>query len=518
MSAADYQRAVLASAPVAYWPLNDPVGHVAGAELVAGRSASLYMGAALGAPDPWGDTGALDLTAKGLAAPALTPLIPLASFTIEAWQRQSPNPPLAHVTLVYYPEGEIWFKPGSAVANGAVRLWGNYVFTAARPVGDDRWHHWAFTLNGTAAALYLDGALLETATVPAGGAPSNNAPGIGATDLTANWPLTGYIAGVAVFDRALSAGEISLHYNAQPAAVGPSCVRRAWVTLPDGRSMPFEGKGYGCTKLDLASPTIRDVTTNRPDNNGTFDWTRYLGSRLVSAEISALSTVARTRIDEVAAAFAPFMDPAQRPTLHYVLDRDDNPERTLVLRASAYSAPIAGPIRRDIQLQWIAPDPLALDPVAQTATSWANTGVGGRTYPLQFDRAYVSGGGGAQSSRIVTAGDVWIRPTFRIYGPISSPNIAIQPDGSGSDTSKWLRIPFLSAFRIDAGSYVTVNSDTHEAYLNGDPTQNVLSNLDWYNLRWPVLYPGTGYTMTISGTGVSGASQVQATWHDRYLV
>lgn len=95
------------------------------------------------------------------------------------------------------------------------------------------------------------------------------------------------------------------------------CIRRAWLTL-GALTMPLEdeSRGYFCTKLDLGYPDVRDVVNNRPDQHGIDDRTQYFGARVVSADL-----VARGQpVDEVAAAFAPFMVPSVRPTLHYVLD------------------------------------------------------------------------------------------------------------------------------------------------------------------------------------------------------
>jgi hypothetical protein len=294
-----------------------------------------------------------------------------------------------------------------------------------------------------------------------------------------------------------------------------TCVRRAWLTLPDGRRMDLEGQGYWCTKLDLGSPTVRENVNNRPDNTGTIDQTAYMGSRVVSADITTLST-AGGRIDEVAAAFGPFMDPAARPTLHYVLDRADNPERTVVLRGAAYSWPIAGPIERDIQLQWVAPSPLALGAL-KTATAWADPGRGGRTYSWQPDRAYPAGGGGVLTARVVTVGDTWMRPLLRIFGPIAGPvRVGFQPD-SGGPAPSWPRVWFVTTFSISAGHFVTVDCDAHTAYLDDDPTQSVLPSIDWLNINWPVLSPADGYTMSLTGNGGTNSTQVQASWYDRYF-
>ena len=126
--------------------------------------------------------------------------------------------------------------------------------------------------------------------------------------------------------------------------------------------------GYFCSSLDLGYPTARDVVTNNPDADGAVDRTQYFGLRTINVEIEALSG-AGARVDQVAGLFAPFVDPAARPVLHYVLDRGANPERTMTLRAAGFAWPIQGPYQRSIQLQFVAADPVAYDPTPQTVTA-----------------------------------------------------------------------------------------------------------------------------------------------------
>ena len=79
-----------------------------------------------------------------------------------------------------------------------------------------------------------------------------------------------------------------------------------------------EAGGWFCTSLDLGSPTVRGERDEPPEPvDGVDDTSMYLGSRLVSADITAMATVGAARIDEIAAAFGPFMHPAARPVLHY---------------------------------------------------------------------------------------------------------------------------------------------------------------------------------------------------------
>ena len=291
------------------------------------------------------------------------------------------------------------------------------------------------------------------------------------------------------------------------------CNRRAWVTL-GALSVALEdyGGGWFCTSLDLGSPDVRDVTSNRPDQSGIDDRTQYLGGRAITAAITALAG-AGADIDAVAAAFAPFMDPSQRPSLHYVLDRPGLPERVIPnLRAAGYTWPIEGAYQRDIQLQWVAPDPAMLDPTVQTVTAWAGSSTTpGRTYPLTFNRTYPPGGSSPTTGLIRTPGDLPIRPLLRIYGPITAPIVTVQTGGVS------YRIFFQSGFIINAGAWVDVDTVAKSANLNSDPTQSVQAQINWLSTTWPVIAPNTNALLSLSGGSTTGVTQVQATWQDRYL-
>ena len=233
----------------------------------------------------------------------------------------------------------------------------------------------------------------------------------------------------------------------------------------------------------------------------------------MTAEIAAL-TEAGARIDAVAASFAPFMAPNVRPTLHYVLDRPGAAERTMVLRAAGYSMPIAGPDERDIQLQWVAADPAAVDPVEKSMTTWAgSSSQPGRTYPWTPPRIYPPGGSEPTTGLITTLGDLPVRPRIRIYGPITQAQAGIEPATSIYAIS----VAFLASFTIGAGHYVDVNVADRTAFLDGDPSQSVLASIRWDQSIWGVVPPNVVHYFWLQGTSTSGITQAVATWHDRYL-
>ena len=290
------------------------------------------------------------------------------------------------------------------------------------------------------------------------------------------------------------------------------CIRTAWLTL-GAASVPLEdeSRGYFCEELTLGSPTIRENITNRPDQDGADDDTRFAGPRTVSVKIAALLG-AGARVDEIATMFGPYMRPDARPTLHYILDRGTNPERQLVLRSSAYEWSVIGADGRDIHLQWVAADPVAYDPTDRSVSAWAGTGVGaGRTYNMKHNRTYTPGGLDPTPGVILGAGDLPIRPTVRIYGPITDPYVSFD----GADGGAWA-LAFDTGYRIDAGEHVTVDTQQHAAYLGEDVTASVPSALDWQRVVWPVVPPGVAVTMALTGTGATHVTQAVATWRDGY--
>jgi IPT/TIG domain len=303
--------------------------------------------------------------------------------------------------------------------------------------------------------------------------------------------------------------------GATPGPPGGDCVRKAWLTL-GSLMQPLEDEdgGYACTQLDLGYPAVREVVTNRPDQNGIDDRTTLMGARVVTADISALASAGAV-IDAVATAFAPYMLPSARPVLHYVLDRPGATERTMTLRASGYSWPIKGAKRRDIQLSWVAADPVARDPTVHSATAWAgSSGAIGRTYNLTFNRVYPAGGMPPTVGQIRSPGDVPVRPMLRIYGPITDPSVQLS---TPAPVVNYL-IRFVAGFRIDPAHFVDVDTNAKTVYLDGDTTKPAMASLDWQRTSWPVLPAGNAINyLYLTGTSTSQVSQVVATWSDGYL-
>jgi hypothetical protein len=293
------------------------------------------------------------------------------------------------------------------------------------------------------------------------------------------------------------------------------CVRSAWLTL-GALNVPLEDatKGYFCDTLDLGSPAVRDVVTNRPDQHGVDDRTQYLGARTITADIVA-SAAAGAQIDAVASSFGPFMDPSTRPVLHYILDRPGYPERQVTVRAADFGSPIHGADTRDIHLSFVAADPVMRDPTQKVATAWAGSGSGAtRVYNLTFNRTYPGTGSSSTQAICNPAGDVGVRPLFRIYGPATKPQINWYNIPGGQNG--WIRT--VDGYQVFANHFLDIDSATKTAYVDGDRTQPAMSSIDWQNSLWPLIGPAPAYSIiSLNATSTSAITQVQVMWHDGYL-
>lgn len=346
-----------------------------------------------------------------------------------------------------------------------------------------------------------------------------NAPIIArtATSLGFNAPSgTRPIAGAQPVIVTTPAGQASTTFNyPPPVPPQPSTNRQAHLTL-GSRTLPLDdyATGYACMQLDLGYPDVRDVVNNRPNQDGTDDRTTLWGARVVQANITAWPGGSAT-IDDIAALFAPFLQPSARPVLHWnEWSNSRLSERTLRLRASAFSSPMPAANKRDLQLSWVASDPVIQDSTIQTATAWAgNPGLVGRVYPLTFYRLYPVGSSPPINAQLRTNGDVGVFPFLRLYGPVTGPYLMM--NGPAGTPTQWFY--FMSAFQIQPGHFVDISGREHTVNLDGDPTQSLLNQVDWSRTTWLNIQPGSNYLLSMLGGSTSGVTQTQASWQDGYL-
>lgn len=306
----------------------------------------------------------------------------------------------------------------------------------------------------------------------------------------------------------------------------PYAERAAWLTLQDGSAPLYLddwNAGYVCTELDLGWPEVRTVVTNRPDAHGTDDRTKLWGARVVTAKLEAYPGGALS-VDQVVELFGPYLDPGTRPQLHYVTSA--NAERVLTLRPNAFSSPMGSTVVRKLQLTWVAPDPLLYSGALLTGTTTpAIPGASGRSYNLTFNRTYPAGGQGSQPVTVTNNGDQAAWPIITIWGPVTTPSVAIDYWGGAGGTVNLgkLFVPFVAGYRVDVPHYVVVDTRARAAWLDGDTSQSVVGQIDQTNALW-VPIPPVGSNNAFGQFSMAGTSMqasrthADVAWREAYLL
>jgi hypothetical protein len=118
--------------------------------------------------------------------------------------------------------------------------------------------------------------------------------------------------------------------------------------------------GYIVRQYDFGPPTIREVVYNNSFDDGTFDYTRFIGSRAVSLDIvlrptqNVNGTGGRVSEPQMRDALVAYAHPSRRPRLTYSEHGDDRVKQ-IDLRASDFSAAVTQPMFNSIGISWVAP-------------------------------------------------------------------------------------------------------------------------------------------------------------------
>lgn len=300
---APYPSAVLASAPIDYFRLNESPDNGAGNDGTtaydsAGANNAVYTNALIGQPgySPVSDPGGLaaefgdfppNNDYAGNVPPYLnfgTPNGSNAEFSVEAWFTEYlyQNGGNCIVAIGYGNGGEQFVLDTGAGSTGALRFFvrnaAGTVSSASSsyvPNNDGLWHHAVGVCDeaGGHVYLYMDGKLLATANITAGsGILSSSMPlSIGARESGNSTPpnydfqFIGAIDEVALYNRALSASEIANHYYA--SGIGPVLTQISPynITTNLGSSVTFTVTAAGTQPLfyqwyDPGSQPIANAT------------------------------------------------------------------------------------------------------------------------------------------------------------------------------------------------------------------------------------------------------------------
>ncbi|HZV36934.1 MAG TPA: LamG-like jellyroll fold domain-containing protein, partial [Verrucomicrobiae bacterium] len=239
-----YQSDVLALGPVALWPLNEPSGAPIAYDIVGGYNGTYNGSLTAGYPGPTNSEFSSTPTNDsvfffgGYVDIPGGPFNITGAITVSAWVQMSGTSGFEDVVghgdqswrLTVNPSGQPGANDGST-PNDA---------TSLSAIADGNWHNIIYTydgsLSGANGLLYVDGALKannEIAAVPAG---DNLDVWIGgAPDYPGARMFSGFIANVAVFNKALSASQIAGLYNGTVTVTIQRSGGNVIVSWPSGK-------------------------------------------------------------------------------------------------------------------------------------------------------------------------------------------------------------------------------------------------------------------------------------------
>ncbi len=225
-----YEAAVLADAPQAYYRLDETGGTLAKDSSGHGYNGA-YSGSGLTLNQPGllannSDTAAIfDGIAGEVACPAGLSPTGWTACTIEAWIKLSANSFAAAVDVVANAKvassnNGLVLAIGAGAASVTCSLGngtGNSSVTSAVSFAIGAIHHLCATWNGATMTLYIDGVSVATASHTGAISASTKNVALGYNPVAVGNYFPGSLDEVAIYNTALSAARVTVHYNAGTA-------------------------------------------------------------------------------------------------------------------------------------------------------------------------------------------------------------------------------------------------------------------------------------------------------------
>jgi concanavalin A-like lectin/glucanase superfamily protein len=226
---------------VAHWPLDERAGTVV-TDALGGLTGTITGTPVLGAPTARSDDHGSAIGLSATSATALGSSLSLAGdASLEAWVLVQPG-----TTGTRYAVSKGNASSGlHLMLDGSRRVLfrvgtGSGATTATGPaLATGTWHQIVGTLAGRAAAVYVDGRSVASASLPAAPTASTRELYLGRYSGSASGYWQGRLDEVSLYGRALSATEVATHYAAVADATPPA------VTLTS--TPPRLGNGDGAT-------------------------------------------------------------------------------------------------------------------------------------------------------------------------------------------------------------------------------------------------------------------------------
>ena len=162
---------------------------------------------------------------------------------------------------------------GSVIFSNTINSVQQTLYSTGFTSSNDTWYYLSFTTNyngtNTTARIYINGVLNNSATFTGAQSAANEYFGIGDGRGTSSWyPFNGKVSNVKVYNRTLSATEISQNYEAQKSKFANTIVQQGLVLNLDAGN-PYSYAGAGTTWFDASGNNYNGTLTNGPVYNTT---------------------------------------------------------------------------------------------------------------------------------------------------------------------------------------------------------------------------------------------------------
>jgi len=246
--------------------------------------------------------------------------------------------------------------------------------------------------------------------------------------------------------------------------------------------------GYIVREYEFSPPTVREVVYPNAWDDGTFDFTQFVGSRAVTLDVvlrpteNVDGTGGQRSEPQMRDALLAYAHPARRPKLTFSEHGDDR-VREIDLRAADFSAAVSQPRFNSVSISWVAPRGLIQSSHLKCETQTMSTLAGVREFA------------------VINQGNVNAHWTATIRGEIQMPIFYLN-----GDTSHALELEFSSQLQDN----VTISSLDRTVRVNGVRTgYKFLSD----NSEWFTIPPGS-HVFNVASSDYTRAGYPFAKWEN----
>lgn len=270
--------------------------------------------------------------------------------------------------------------------------------------------------------------------------------------------------------------------------------------------------GLIISDIDLGYATVREVKTDLPGQDGEYDETAYFSSRGVTITGAAFPGPWGSR-QTVLDRMAPFLAPGVNAQLIYAFDDDVDPRSLTIHHAPQWSSPISAGRSSPVSYQWTCPDPIAYGLSTHEVTIQSVEPGIGRTYPRTYPRIYPASTVSNGQGFVDVDGNYPSWPVFRLYGACLSPSIYWLDQATGEELGTQI---VTSGITVDDGHFLEIDMKARTVLLDGDPTANRYSGVDFGNTSWGPLLPGLNL-LRFQCASSSSDARAQVVYRPAYL-